>query len=241
MVGNLDTNMSAYDLATNGGDLYTYDQVSNPNLIRQLDPATGHTLNSINIGTGYLQGEGGIAFRSDAVGFLSGGSYPNSYFLYTFTTSPGSAHLVSSEPVVFEGLAFSPTGVLYGLTKSALDPTGASRLMIIDQTTGALTLVGTTGYKLGYNDLGGLAFAPDGTLYCVVSNHNFGAYSSLFTLNASNAQPTFVGTVPEALSGIVFLNEQNAAAPEPQTFFLIGGGFLTALCLRRKSSDSPKA
>ncbi len=163
LVGKFDSTMSAYDLATrNGTDLFTFDQVSSPNLIRQHDPATGHTLNTINIGTEYLPGEGGIAFRSDGVGFLSGGAYPNPYFLYTFTESPGSAHLLAAEPVVFEGLAFSPTGVLYGLTKSALDPTGESRLMIIDQTSGALTVLGGTGYKLGYNDVGGLAFAPTG-------------------------------------------------------------------------------
>jgi hypothetical protein len=60
------------------------------------------------------------------------------------------------------GLAIHPlTGVLYGST-SSLDPIAAARLIRIDKTTGAGTLIGPYGIGPTMPDL---TFASDGTLY----------------------------------------------------------------------------
>jgi sugar lactone lactonase YvrE len=69
---------------------------------------------------------------------------------------------VGGVPISIGDLSFQPgTGVLYGL-RSNEDPAKlGGRLYTIDTTTGVATLVGSTGAVVG----GGIAFAPDGTLY----------------------------------------------------------------------------
>src|SRR5438105_868644 len=50
-VGPLDApTQFPFGVAARNGELYTFDQQAD--LIRQLDPATGHTLRSINVGIG---------------------------------------------------------------------------------------------------------------------------------------------------------------------------------------------
>ena len=48
LVGPLDSSMSAFDLTSINGKLYTFDQTAD--VVRQLDPATGHTLATISVG-----------------------------------------------------------------------------------------------------------------------------------------------------------------------------------------------
>jgi hypothetical protein len=67
LVGRLDSPMAAFGLADYNGRLFTYDQIAY--LVVELDPATGHTLNTYDLGL-HLIGEGAIAFRSDGIGFV---------------------------------------------------------------------------------------------------------------------------------------------------------------------------
>ena len=63
LIGNLSSSMAAFGLSNRGTSIYTFDQLADK--IRQLDPATGHTLATVDIGV-VTDGEGAIAFRSDA-------------------------------------------------------------------------------------------------------------------------------------------------------------------------------
>jgi hypothetical protein len=75
-------------------------------------------------------------------------------------------------------LSFQPgTGVLYGIREN--DGVGLGGLLYtINTTTGVATLVGNTGAGAG----GGIAFAPDGTLYQTSYHHNFD-FTALNTLD----------------------------------------------------------
>jgi hypothetical protein len=100
------------------------------------------------------------------------------------------------------GIAFSPTGTLFGLT--ALFSSGTpNALYTFDTATGAPTLVGSTGLTLAEGDL---AFDPTtGTLY------GYGGLSfpdrTLFTINPATGAATTIGVL-----GIVNTNDLSAMA-----------------------------
>jgi hypothetical protein len=70
LVGNLSSRMEAFGLGTRNNRLYTFDQ--NADLVRELSPTDGSTLNSYDVGISTF-GEGGLAFRADGIGFLAQG------------------------------------------------------------------------------------------------------------------------------------------------------------------------
>jgi hypothetical protein len=95
LIGPLSSSMAPFGLGFRGSNLYTYDQQAD--LIRQLNPATGATIASINIGAGNLIGEGAIDFRSDGVGFLSTSNGPTGNYsasMSRFRTRHRSRRLV---------------------------------------------------------------------------------------------------------------------------------------------------
>ncbi len=89
---------------------------------------------------------------------------------------------VNSLPLSIGDLAYDRIGeILFG-TRSATDGQGlAGELYTIDTSTGVATLIGDTDVASS----GGLAFAPDGTLYFVAVDNGFN--NVLTTLDASNA------------------------------------------------------
>jgi hypothetical protein len=221
VVGPLDSSMGAYGLGTVGTDLYTFDQTAD--LLRELDPATGGTLNSVDLGIGNLTGEGAIDFRSDGTGFLTTAS-PGAT-LYTFTTA-GSGTPVGGTSQVIDGLAFDSADVLYGLIQ------GGATLVTINQATGALTVVGPTGLG-GSAVLGGLAFLDD-QLYAVLSTSTA---SALYTLDPGTGLATLVGDVGiGGVSGIAFLD--TTQAPEPASLLLVGFGLAVAAGRRLRAHRS---
>jgi hypothetical protein len=144
LVGNLDSPMAGYGLAVSNGKLYAYDQIAE--LIRQIDPATGHHLTSINIGTPSLVGEGDLAFRSDGTGFLETASAPSGAGLYKFNLSPPSFSFLGSSKII-DGLNFDRASVLYAMSQGVTD--SGSKLYTVNQAKGALTLGGRAWHRSG--------------------------------------------------------------------------------------------
>jgi hypothetical protein len=124
-------------------------------------------------GTGTLVGTpvpnvglSGIAFDPDGRLFASTVTTGNPSTLIQI--DPDTGTLISTigtivdngMPISIGDLSFRPeTGVLYGISSNAFS--GGGKLYTLNLSTAAATLVGDTGTGAG----GGLAFAPDGTLY----------------------------------------------------------------------------
>lgn len=214
-VGNLSSNMSAFGLGATGGNLYTFDQIADQ--LRQLDPATGATVNSINLGL-VLIGEGGVAFRSDGVGFLNATS-GDAATLYSFALAAGSGASVGAMGAGIDGLAFSVADVLFALGQS-------NSLYTVNQTTGAATAVGPTGVTHG--TVGGLDFLGS-TLYAAIND-------SLYTINTTTGAATLIGAIGFAgVSGLAFLDVNGGnQVPEPGPLALLALGFaILGLAMRR--------
>ena len=182
LIGNLDSDMLAFGLADLGDAIYTFDQQADR--IQRLDPATGSTLETIDIGVTTV-GEGGIAFRSDGIGFMSRSNGPVGTLWSFDITVPNSTQISGDDDMVpsMDGLDFDSSDVLHGLSQTSDTPPA---LYTINQSTGVTTLIGSTG--ISGSILGGLTFASDGTLYAVIDD-------SLYTLNPGTGAATLVGPI----------------------------------------------
>ncbi len=233
LVGPLGAPLSPYGLASVGGNLYTFD--SNQDVIRQIDPTSGNIRATIGIGLqpGSVLGQGGLAFQSGTVGFLTSAIDPTTFSqandLYRFDLSTGTSVPVSQTAHTLESIAFGPGGVLYGLGK--LD----GNLDTVDPTNGALNLVGNVGVTLG-SPVGAISFSG-GTLFATLDD-------SLDSLSTSTGAATAVGPgfSPavgfSSISGLAF----PAGVPEPASLILVGLG-VAGSCgvnlLRRVASRRP--
>ena len=208
LVGNLSSDMNGFGLGTRNNKLYTFDQTVD--LIRELNPATGATVDSFNIGVGNLQGEGAIDFRrSDGIGFLAND------VLRRFDISNLSSTTIGSLNPGIDGLAFNSADVLYGVSE------GGTQLLTINQNTGAMTLVGNTGFTSSNFQLGGLDFDSNGELFAA-----FGTTSEpslLYKLNPNTGAATIIGNIGfNLVSGIAFLESSSLTVPEPASIVVFG-------------------
>ncbi len=171
----------AYGLSFRGPNLYVMD--AGANRIKEINPVTGATLNTIDIGIATFR-EGDIAFRSDGMGFISGvHPDPLSQFDITVPNSTPIGPLF----LTFDALAFNATDVLYGLS------TGGAQLEIINQTTAARTNVGFTGIVTN-GGFGGMAFDSAGTLFYACGGAA-GPPSSLYRIDTTTGMATLIGPI----------------------------------------------
>ncbi|HXH84959.1 MAG TPA: hypothetical protein VNN07_18775 [Candidatus Tectomicrobia bacterium] len=224
LVGNLDSSMSALGLADSGGNLYTFDQTAD--VVRQLDPATGGTVATIDIGTGPLIGEGGFTLRDDGTGFLST-SRSAVGRLYGVDIGAGTSAPITAPGGLtpsMDGLALGPGGVLYGISQ------GTATLHTIDESTGATTVVGDTGDDDDDN-LSGLAFNDAGQLFGEIDG-------DLVSIDPTTGLATVIGPIGfDNVSGLTFLDVQPQQPPQvplPATLLLVGLG-LPAMAIATRS------
>jgi hypothetical protein len=231
LIGALDVSSSAPGLFSNAGNLYAYD--TNNNLLRQINPLTAATISTINLGLAASPSEGDIAFHN-GVGFLISNLQPDGTFsglgtLYQFTLSPASATVVASDLPFMDGLAFSPTGVLYGLSQ------GGTSLYTIDPITGATTLIGT-GTGIDNNcggfacySFGGLSFGSSGGLFADLTNFS-NTSSNFYTIDPTTGLGSLSGAIPfDQVTGLTSLTPLGTPTPEPSTFSLAAAACLLAL------------
>src|SRR5262249_39778135 len=140
------------------------------------------------------------------------------FFGSTIRTSGGTSQLVRLNPdtgvllstigpitdgvggpaISIGDLAMQPgTNTLFGIRSNADGQGRAGRLYTIDKTTGVATFIGSTGSAAG----GGIAFAPDGTLYQTAYNSGFD-FTSLNQLNPTNAARISTVRVPFYFDGL---------------------------------------
>src|SRR5947209_3563457 len=150
-----------------------------------VNPATGAPSNPRATG---ITDPVGIAFSPGrtlyTVTAFRGGSTGNS--LYTINPTTGASNRIGSTGLasVIEGdVAFSPSGILYGLESSSAS---GYQMFTVNTSTGAATIVGTL--AIPNAEFSAMTFTPAGTLYVLenTSNSSNGAVGALLTVNPAN-------------------------------------------------------
>jgi hypothetical protein len=184
LIGNMST-IFPFGLADRGTELYTFDSFD-ANSIVKIDPATGNTLQKISINPPGITGEGGLAFRSDGLGFLTS-AFGAAGQLWSFDIATASSTYIGPVSPSMDGLDFNGSDVLYAIDQGLFTAALPYDLYTIDQTSGATTLVGSTGVTVT-GSVAGLTFAPDGTLFAAMNDE-------LYTIDPTTAAATLVGPI----------------------------------------------
>lgn len=179
---------SPVGLGFRGNNLYAY---GTGGVMREVNPGTGAIMSTIAVpGLPGAGSEGDLAFRSDGLGFIENGG------IYSFDLSVPSSKLLNPATDM-DGLAFNSAGVLYGLNE------GSTQLFLINQVTGAASLIGNTGIPAPVRNFGGLAFDASDNLFAAVSQA--GGPSFLYRIDLVTGKATLVGNIGvNEVSGISF-------------------------------------
>ncbi len=165
--------VSANSQANGGGRLYI------------LDAVTAETT---------LVGNTGLSFL-DAIAFGPGDSLygiDGSFNLHRINTTTAATTLIGNTGDVFAGLAFDPTtGILYG-SIGGFQPVAPDAIFTINPSTGAKTLVGTTGLGGTYgNSTPDIAFDQAGNMYGVKGGGS--SVNVFFSINKSTGAGSVIG------------------------------------------------
>jgi hypothetical protein len=200
-----------------------------PTLVRQLrtvDTATGASTFVADLTPNYNSRYEGAAFQpGTGVLFAESADTGQLVHLDPVTGAVTNVGPVNLGQYQVSGLAFSASGVLYGVHNTGNIFSGDNyRLVTFDLTTGAGTVIGTD-LGLGYyQTIGDIAFDPSsGTLYCVVANT--GDIRTIDTTTGLAGPVVFAGAAVGA-HGLAF-------TPEPSTAVLLVTG-VVVLARRRR-------
>lgn len=232
LIGSLGETVSGYGLAFRGSTLYTFDP--NTDGLRSINISTGAAGGSMDIGVGDLTGEGDLAFRADGMGFLSSALAPDfspSNELFMFDAELGTSALVGNTAVPLDGMVF------VGNTLYAIGQEAEAKLYTVDQSTAALTEVGSLGIPKN-SPFGALTLGADGNLYAAIDER-------LFTIDqvtgaAAIIDPNVLDIGYASVSGLAVAGAFQPV-PEPSTYGLAGVALLAVVGIvrrvRRNRSD----
>lgn len=225
LIGSLGATVSGYGLAFRGSTLYTFD--SNVDALRSINLATGMAGSAKAIGIGDLTGEGDLAFRSDGMGFLSSALAPDfspSNELFSFNAELGTSMLVGNTAVPLDGMVF------VGNTLYAIGQEADAKLYTINQTTAAMTAIGSLGIPKN-SPFGALTLGADGKLYAAVDDR-------LFQINSATGLATIidVNVLDIGYSSVSGLASTASfqPVPEPSTYGLAGAVLLVVAGVMRR-------
>jgi hypothetical protein len=203
VIGPFSPSFSSGGLGFRGGKLYAFEVFASQ--IRELNPATASTLNTLSIGLPPSSWNlGGLAFRSDGIGFLCNGNFSH---LHRFDIAASSNTVITNTFMPgMMGLAFNSSDVLYGWGYAGV----GLELYTINQVTGARTLVGPTGISGAPTfGMGGLAFDSSGSLFGALSSNN--SPSFLYKVNALTGVATLIGNI--GIQGVLGLSFATGGTP----------------------------
>jgi hypothetical protein len=222
LIGTLSSQMYAFGLADWDGRLFTFDQMND--VIAELDPATGATIETFDVGLAGLGGEGSIALDSSGMGFLTEDKVPVP-MLYSFDLDALSSTTVGGLPENMDGLDFDDSDTLFALNGAGEADT--LKLYQIDPNSASGTVIGDTGVTGARFNKAGLTFDDNGTLFAVMND-------TLFELDpATGAVIAEIGAVGFAnISGLTAI--RTASGPETVALDIAPGSCRNPLNSRRR-------
>ena len=229
LIGSLGATVSGYGLSFKGSTLYTFD--SNTDQLRSINLSSGAVGSGINIGVGNLTGEGDLAFRADGVGFLSSALAPDfspTNELFMFDSTLGTSALIGNTAVPLDGMVF------VGNTLYAIGQEAEATLYTVNQSTAALTAVGSLGIAKN-SPFGALTLGADGKLYAAIDDRLFSI--NQMTGAASWVDANVLDTGYASVSGLAASGFQ--PVPEPSTYGLAGTVLLIGAGLVRRLRRKP--